>query len=85
MQAVGQPSRPRFIEHDDILLGLTVAAEVLAGRNLGVVEGDQRRVERRRRRGEQLDVPVTCLHEGDSLAFALDDQAHRWALHAPGR
>ena len=35
--------------------------------------------------GEQLDVPVAGLHEGDSLALALDDQADRRALHAARR
>ena len=41
--------------------------------------------ERRRRRGEQLDVPVAGGDEGDALALALDDQADRRALHAAGR
>ena len=35
--------------------------------------------------GEQIDVPVAGGDEGDALALALDDQAHRRALHATGR
>ena len=45
--------------------------------SVAVNDGDGRR--------QQLDVPVAGADEGDPLALALDDQADRRALDAPGR
>jgi hypothetical protein len=72
------------MEHDDVLLDLTVAAEIFPRRHLGIVEGNERRAERGRRGGEQFDVPVTRLYERDSLALAFNDQTDGGTLHTPG-
>ena len=59
-QPVGQRAGLRLVDNDHTLLALTVAAEVLARRDLGTVERDQRRNERGLCSGEQIEIPIAC-------------------------
>ena len=75
----------RLVEGDGVADEIAGRVEVLAGGDTSPVDGHERRTERRRRCRRQLDVPVAGGDEGDPFALTLDDEAHRRALHPPGR
>src|SRR5690606_30009970 len=78
-----------LIELQRLILARTqlpgVGVEVLAGRDPPPADALQGGAELRGVRDERaVEVEVGRRHEAHALAFALDDQAHRDALHAAG-
>jgi hypothetical protein len=81
----GEGAGGRLVERDDVSDDPTVVSEVLAAGDATPVDGDQSRLERRRRVRHEFDVPVVGGDERDAFTLTLHDQAHRRTLHPPGR